>query len=414
MLLGLLCTLVLIGALLVVRSRADTRLAAARAWSYPQRSAEVALGAGALLLAASPWLAIAPWTHGAPISFWGDTASHARAAEEIARTGLPHGWIEAYYGGFPFGHHYPQLGWLLLAGLIRAGLSPAAAIHLLGWCATVSAPLVLYFAAVNCGARPRHALVGGLLLLYISPFSGFVGGTETFFQLGLISQSLALPCCIGLAATVAASRARWPGALAAVLAMASHPQVAVATLTLAGVATVVSANCAAVLRCLRIGTVAVIAGLALYAQGVATLDIPFGWPPGLGWRQLGFHPSRLHWWLVDADLLDRGRVPVFTALTAAALFALLLRLGRPVARAAASALAAALLLSACGSPQDEVFPSDPITLVVNWPAGGGMDRAGRLVAEHARRRLDVPIALTLGEPLFGCAGLTLWTMAVTT
>ncbi len=60
---------------------------------------------------------------------------------------------------------------------------------------------------------------------------------------------------------------------------------------------------------------------------------------------------------------------------------------------AASLLAATLVLSACGSPQDEVFPSDPITLVVNWPAGGGMDRAGRLVAEHARRRLDVPIAV---------------------
>jgi len=55
--------------------------------------------------------------------------------------------------------------------------------------------------------------------------------------------------------------------------------------------------------------------------------------------------------------------------------------------------AAGLLLSACGSPQDEIFPSGPITLVVNWPAGGGMDRAGRLVAEHARRRLDVPIAV---------------------
>ena len=60
---------------------------------------------------------------------------------------------------------------------------------------------------------------------------------------------------------------------------------------------------------------------------------------------------------------------------------------------AVSAIAAALALSACGSPQDEVFPSGPITLVVNWPAGGGMDRAGRLVAEYARRHLDVPIAV---------------------
>jgi tripartite-type tricarboxylate transporter receptor subunit TctC len=60
---------------------------------------------------------------------------------------------------------------------------------------------------------------------------------------------------------------------------------------------------------------------------------------------------------------------------------------------AAALIAAALALSACGSPQDEVYPSDPITLVVNWPAGGGMDRAGRLVAEYAGRRLDVPIAV---------------------
>ncbi len=72
---------------------------------------------------------------------------------------------------------------------------------------------------------------------------------------------------------------------------------------------------------------------------------------------------------------------------------------------AASALAAALLLSACGSPQDEVFPSDPLTLVVNWPAGGGMDRAGRLVAEYARRRLDVPIAVINVAGSGGASGI---------
>lgn len=59
----------------------------------------------------------------------------------------------------------------------------------------------------------------------------------------------------------------------------------------------------------------------------------------------------------------------------------------------ALAITAAFALGACGPAQDEAYPSDPITLVVNWPAGGGMDRAGRLVAEHARRRLDVPIAV---------------------
>ncbi|HZO14729.1 MAG TPA: hypothetical protein VFB62_15755, partial [Polyangiaceae bacterium] len=36
----------------------------------------------------------------------GDAASHARVALEIARHGLPHGWIESYSGGFPMGPHY--------------------------------------------------------------------------------------------------------------------------------------------------------------------------------------------------------------------------------------------------------------------------------------------------------------------
>jgi len=65
---------------------------------------------------------------------------------------------------------------------------------------------------------------------------------------------------------------------------------------------------------------------------------------------------------------------------------------RRCARALA-ALAVVATLSACGATDDAPFPSEPITLVVNWPAGGGMDRAGRLVAEYARRRVDVPIAV---------------------
>ena len=78
---------------------------------------------------------------------------------------------------------------------------------------------------------------------------------------------------------------------------------------------------------------------------------------------------------------------------------------RHIVNAALALGAAGLLLSACGSPQDEVFPSDPITLVVNWPAGGGMDRAGRLVAEHARRRLDVPIAVINVAGAGGASGI---------
>lgn len=52
-----------------------------------------------------------------------------------------------------------------------------------------------------------------------------------------------------------------------------------------------------------------------------------------------------------------------------------------------------LSLAACDNRTEAPFPNNPITFVVNWPAGGGQDRAGRLVAEYARKRLDVPIAV---------------------
>lgn len=64
-----------------------------------------------------------------------------------------------------------------------------------------------------------------------------------------------------------------------------------------------------------------------------------------------------------------------------------------------------LSLGACDSGVEAPFPSEPITLVVNWPAGGGMDRAGRLVAEHARRRLDVPLAVINVSGAGGATGV---------
>jgi tripartite-type tricarboxylate transporter receptor subunit TctC len=51
------------------------------------------------------------------------------------------------------------------------------------------------------------------------------------------------------------------------------------------------------------------------------------------------------------------------------------------------------------------FPAEPITLVVNWPAGGGMDRAGRLVAEYARKHIDVPIAVINVDGAGGATGV---------
>lgn len=51
------------------------------------------------------------------------------------------------------------------------------------------------------------------------------------------------------------------------------------------------------------------------------------------------------------------------------------------------------------------FPTEPITLVVNWPAGGGMDRAGRLVAEYARKHVEVPITVINVDGAGGATGV---------
>lgn len=60
-------------------------------------------------------------------------------------------------------------------------------------------------------------------------------------------------------------------------------------------------------------------------------------------------------------------------------------------------------ISAPATAQD--FPSEPITLVVNWPAGGGMDRAGRLVAEYAKKHVKVPIAVINVDGAGGATGV---------
>jgi tripartite-type tricarboxylate transporter receptor subunit TctC len=55
--------------------------------------------------------------------------------------------------------------------------------------------------------------------------------------------------------------------------------------------------------------------------------------------------------------------------------------------------------------QAQSFPSKPITLVVNWPAGGGMDRAGRLVAEFAKKRAGVSILVLNVSGAGGSSGV---------
>lgn len=60
---------------------------------------------------------------------------------------------------------------------------------------------------------------------------------------------------------------------------------------------------------------------------------------------------------------------------------------------AATLLATTLALSPVALHAAE-FPVEPITIVVNWPAGGGQDTAARLIAEWASKHATVPIVVS--------------------
>jgi hypothetical protein len=347
MLAGLLCTLVLLGLWFVRHVGARGERCDLEARPAP-RPIHVWMGCSGVLLAQFPLLRLAPWIGGAPFIFWGDTQSHARVAAELAEGGIGHGWIHAYLGGFPFGHHYPPLGWLVLAAEIRAGIEPAAAVYLLGFVGTVALPLVLYFGLIRAGVFPSFACAGSLLACWVSPYNAFVGGYETFFTAGLVSQVLAMPLVVWLVAATLFGERRWEAPLAAWLAMSSHPQVTVAALIVLGMASLASGGRHTIVNVLVASSIALFAGAALYGQGIANLDIPFGWPPHMGWRQFGFPPSRLRWWFEDGALLDLDRAPVMTALVAAAFLVLLVDGRRGSSRALALACVSTLVLSVSG------------------------------------------------------------------
>ena len=347
MLFGLLCLLILCATLLVLRKRTSVS-GAAPAWQAPRSRPETAAALLLLLASCYPILRLGPWSEPHVSVLLGDAASHARVGGEVARYGLPHGWLESYLGGFPFGHHYPPLGWLLLAGGMKLGLSPGLAVNGLGLLATLAAPWAVYAACARAGARPLIAACAGSLLALVSPYNPFVGGFEVYFSTGLLSQALALPLCISSAAAIARG-ARAEATIFAALSMSAHPQLSAACFVLVALVALVDGarGRRASVAC-ALGA-ALLTGGALYGQGLRTLQVPFGWPPGFGWRQVGFGTSRLMWWFRDGDLLDNGsHVPVLTALAGAAGLVSALLLSRRASRALLLATLAGLTLSSTG------------------------------------------------------------------
>lgn len=60
---------------------------------------------------------------------------------------------------------------------------------------------------------------------------------------------------------------------------------------------------------------------------------------------------------------------------------------------AGGVVALAAALSTAPTLAADSFPNGPITMVVNWPAGGGGDRAGRLLAQYGEKYAGVPIVV---------------------
>src|ERR1700756_1167389 len=75
---------------------------------------------------------------------------------------------------------------------------------------------------------------------------------------------------------------------------------------------------------------------------------------------------------------------------------------RTVLTFAAIALTAGPPFPLSSAAQAQPFPSEPITLVVAWPAGGGSDISMRLLADALSKRIGVPVVV-LNKPGAGGA-----------
>jgi hypothetical protein len=298
------------------------------------------------VLASSPLLLALPALLRRPV-LDGDARTHMLIAAAIAKGGLLRAWVDVYQGGFPIGPHYPSVGWLLDAALIRVGIPAPLATHVLGLGALLAVPAVAFGCARGVGASAPASAAVAVFLAWVAPESGFVGGAESYLRLGLLSQVCAMPLAVALAGAVLADRRRlspWLGAAA----MAAHPQVAVATVVLLSIACVAIGRRAPWATFVRAALSAVVVGAAIFGPGIASLGVPFAWPPIRQWQIVGFGPERLAWWLADGDLLDKGRAPVLTAAWIFSAIYLAFRSRRPAARAAAIVSVAALVLAASG------------------------------------------------------------------
>jgi tripartite-type tricarboxylate transporter receptor subunit TctC len=75
---------------------------------------------------------------------------------------------------------------------------------------------------------------------------------------------------------------------------------------------------------------------------------------------------------------------------------------RAILTCAAIAMTAGLTVAGSPGSQAQTFPSEPITLIVAWPAGGGSDISMRLIADALSKQIGVPVVV-LNKPGAGGA-----------
>jgi hypothetical protein len=317
-------------------------------WGAPQGTA-IAWALACALVALANW----PFVRAMPdLALRGllvsDQYTHAKIAHAIATGHTPHAWIDVYNGGFPLGPHYPSVGWFLLATLMKLGVSPATATTSVGAIAIAATPALVVFGAWRYGASPAAGALAAILVSTVAPYTSFEGGWGAFFVLGVLSQVLVMPVVIlWVLALLDARASRFAPALAA-LAVAVHPQVLVAAAVLVAVLATIALERRVRGAIVRSALAAAVLGVAIYGFGVATLHVPFGWPPMPYWKLTGFHVDRAVDWIARGDLLDLDRTPAFTFAWVAATAFLLARVERRVPRAAVVASVTAFALSIGG------------------------------------------------------------------
>jgi hypothetical protein len=304
------------------------------------------------LLAEAPVLAITPRVLSPHSLVPADAIGHAGVAHAIAQHGLPHGWVDAYYGGFPFGLHYQSVPLLLLAAVMRLGVDPVVATNTLGLLGILAAPVVYAGFASRAGASAPAALLGAFALAWAAAVKKFIGGPGIYLDQGLFSQALATPVLIATAGVVllrpSDDRARIRSAvLLGALSMACHAQATAALITAALPVCLLACGPHIRRRSIEAAGGAILFGVAAYGPGLTRFRVPFSWVAVPSWKILGFGPSGFGRRMAEGLWLDVDRAPVVTVAAAGACCLLLLLPSR-AGWAALAFLAAVCGLSALG------------------------------------------------------------------